>query len=520
MSKSLKSRLNGTDADAAVIVEYFARNGEINVYPSSVNGYAGNYWFIGRKGSTKSLYMLILDHASFPSDKFPCNEGDDIVSDRGITLVKCALDRDRASSIRELFPFTIPQKIRRENSFGFGDRLGIATPGHIRALRGTAIWPVFAQQSIRELERTVREPQEVIDAATWGVFQEGWRDGYGADADHLKTTADIDRMARAGFTMFTIDPGEYVNSMADSMPSASLLSHMNKLDWVILDDTIDAVIKRYDGQQFNLPDGFTLRPDGETILRAVLKYGNVIAHTIRMHRHLAEHWPGFETEIELSVDETDTATSPFEHFLIANELKRRGICPVSIAPRFIGDFEKGIDYRGDIARFRGEYRMHIAIANALGPYKLSLHSGSDKFSVYEVIGKLPAHHFHIKTAGTSYLVALETVARTEPALFRDILAFSRDRYEVEKRSYHVSADLANVPDPADLPDADLPGLFMQDDTRQVLHVAFGKVLTTCNEDGDTLFRNSIMRVLDDHEELHYKLLKNHFERHLTPLMCD
>ena len=75
---------------------------------------------------------------------------------------------------------------------------------------------IFAQQSIREMTRTGRSPDDVMDDATWGVFQEGWRAGVGADADHLKTTADIDLCVAAGYTFFTIDPGAHVDPAADT----------------------------------------------------------------------------------------------------------------------------------------------------------------------------------------------------------------------------------------------------------------------------------------------------------------
>src|SRR5512139_462452 len=98
------------------------------------------------------------------------------------------------------------------SSFGFGDRLGLATPGHIEAVRGTAIAPIFAQQSVRENSRTGRTPQQVLDEAMWGAFQEGWREPWGADADHLKTTGDVDTFVAAGYTFFTVDPGECVDN--------------------------------------------------------------------------------------------------------------------------------------------------------------------------------------------------------------------------------------------------------------------------------------------------------------------
>ena len=88
--------------------------------------------------------------------------------------------------------------------------------------------PIFAQQSIRELTRTGREADEVMDAALWAVLQEGYKNGFGADADHLKTIEDVDRMVDAGFTFFTIDPGNYVVNVARLVYPVNALSHVDR----------------------------------------------------------------------------------------------------------------------------------------------------------------------------------------------------------------------------------------------------------------------------------------------------
>src|SRR3954465_1352507 len=90
-------------------------------------------------------------------------------------------------------------------SFGFGDRIGLATPGHIEAMKraGAGIAPIFAQQSIREMTRTGRTPRDVVDAAVSGIEQCGWRSPSGADADHIKMSADVDVTAAVGFTFYT-----------------------------------------------------------------------------------------------------------------------------------------------------------------------------------------------------------------------------------------------------------------------------------------------------------------------------
>ena len=123
-----------------------------------------------------------------------------------------------AAALRSRFEWLRPRPLGTRTSAGLGDRLGLATPGHVRAVRavGGRIAPIFAQQSIREMARTQRTPTEVMDDATWGMFAEGWRDGTGADADHLKTTDDIDATLPVGFSMFTIDPSAHVDSGADT----------------------------------------------------------------------------------------------------------------------------------------------------------------------------------------------------------------------------------------------------------------------------------------------------------------
>jgi hypothetical protein len=232
---------------------------------------------------------------------------------------------------------------------------------------------------------------------------------------------------------------------ASKLSDDELSKRINSLPWNILDDTAEGMRSRYDGKTFRLADDFEIHPSVDEIRRALVKYGAVIAHAVTLYRHLESKYRRRPYEVELSVDETDSPTTPFEHFLVANELKRLGVKLVSLAPRFVGDFEKGIDFKGDLALFQKEYVKHVKIVEALGPYKISIHSGSDKFSVYQAIGALKLGHVHVKTAGTSYLEALRTIAAQEPELFGEILDFARRRYDTDKASYHVSAKLERVP---------------------------------------------------------------------------
>ena len=157
------------------------------------------------------------------------------------------LESHNATALRRQLSWLNPVTLGLGTSAGFGDRLGIATPGHLRALReaGGHIAPIPAQQSIREMTRTGRSPQQVFDDATWGVFAEGWRSGFAADADHLKSTEDIDRCVAAGYTFYTFDPGEHVDNTADTAPDASLHQKFESLPWAALEDSSKDLLARY-----------------------------------------------------------------------------------------------------------------------------------------------------------------------------------------------------------------------------------------------------------------------------------
>ena len=421
------------------------------------------------------------------------------------------LDHANADAIRAALPWTAPKCLGLATTVGLGDRLGAATPGHVRAISGSGLAPIFAQQSIREMTRTGRTGEQVVDCATWGVLQEGYRDGFGADADHLHTTEDIDATVAAGFKLFTIDPGAHVDNQADTDPVAVLAEKVAAMTTAALETTAVCLTSKYIGRSFDLGE-LSLFFDEMTLLRAAAKYGRAIAHTARMYRYLREAVTG-DFELEISVDETETPTSAAEHFFIATELTRLGVEWVSLAPRFVGEFEKGVDYIGDLDAFRASFAEHVAVMKATGPYKISIHSGSDKFSIYPIVAELAGPYVHLKTAGTSYLEAVRAIATIDPPLFREILDFARERYDTDRASYHVSAEAAKVPPADSLTDAELPGVLDQFDAREAVHVTYGSVLTA---DGGERFRSRIMAALNKDEETHYGVVARHLGKHVAP----
>jgi hypothetical protein len=482
----------------------------LKIAPRSAVTDNGVEYALARIDGTEQLAILASDASGLEGF-----EGE-AVEHEGGRLLLAPCNAHNAAALRNRLPWLSPQPLGLQTSAGMGDRLGIATPGHVQAVRavGGGIAPIFPQQSIREMSRTGRTAQQVMDDATWGVFAEGWRDGFGADADHLKTLADIDTCVAAGYTFFTIDPGEHVDDHAESAEPGELRERFEALPWSDLEDTPAEALRRYGSLSLKIED-HTIAFDETAAMRAAAKYGRAVAHVARMYRHLQQVSGDRPTELEVSVDETEYVTTHAEHVYIASELQRLGVRWVSLAPRYIGRFEKGVDYIGDLGAFEDDFAVHAAIARHYGPYKLSLHSGSDKFSVYPIAVRQTRGLVHLKTAGTSYLEALRTIAALDPAFFREIYIFSRERYETDKASYHVSAELQRAPRPEAVTDADLPDLLTQFDAREIFHVTFGSVLTT-RTDGGWRFYDRFMALLRTNPEAYAKNLEAHFVRHLQP----
>ena len=474
----------------------------LDIYESSIAEADGATYFMGRRGTEKLVGCL--GEGKIAGE--PAGE----IDGKEITLGP--LDHANAQVIRANLPWTAPKVIGFDTSVGLGDRLGLATPGHIRAVRGRRLKTILAQQSIREMVRTQRTPDQVMDCATWGVLQEGFTDGFGSDADHLQEPQDIDVTLAAGFTMFTIDPGKFVDNFADTLEGSNLLDKYNAIDFDTLSVTPGELKLMYAAKPFPLSGGGQIEFDEQTLLRAGVKYGNAIAHTYKMYQHLKSAATG-DFELEVSVDETESPTSTAEHYFFASELRRLGIEWVSMAPRFIGRFEKGVVYIGDVEEFRKSFAQHVAVMRTLGPYKMSIHSGSDKFSIYPIVAELTEGLVHLKTAGTSYLEAIRAIGKIDPNLYREILNFARGRYETDKATYHVSADVSKVPPAGDLSDDQLTNLLDDFDARQVLHVTFGSVLT---EDGGQKYRKPLLAALEADEEAHYAALEQHLGKHVDP----
>ena len=459
-----------------------------DAYEKSINK-KGPVTVLMAKDSGEDFLVVHGKNPGFKGEKIPGGK------------LKAPLNHKNAVVLRKAFPFTSPSRVLgQERSFGVGDRLGIAGPGHVQLFEKFDAYPVLAQQSIRELNLTNRTYEDVLDAASFAVFREGFRKAWGADGDHLKTEADVKNALSLGFTMITLDCSEHINNTVTDENAPPLPK--NYAD-------------KYLGKEFDIGENVHLSFTEAELKKIAAIYGNAISFATNIYKKFFGKRK-YNADFEVSIDETTAATTPLQHYFIAREMADAGVVAATIAPRFCGEFQKGIDYRGDLAQFDKEIKVHAIIARHF-KYKLSIHSGSDKFMVFPSIGKATKNVFHVKTAGTNWLEAMRVVAQRDPSLYREVHKYALESFNEARKYYHVTTDPKKIPNVDKMTDKELPELFNQDDSRQLIHITYGFILSKKNSDGAFTFRDRLYKLWKDRAEDYAKALERHIGKHLTLL---
>jgi len=481
------------------------------VYPESINLLKGCLFFLAKDAGEKKLIIIVNEPSAKTGEIIRDFQGETFTID-GRMVKRLPLNHINASALRMWFAYTAPVPFGKNGmSLGLGDRLGLASPGHLRLVKKTGVRPVLAQQSVRELNLTDRTFEDILDAASWAVFQEGYRLGFGADGDHLKTEDEVKMALDLGFSMITLDCSEKINNAVPGMTGEEIEKEYNALD----EGYRKRIEETYLGKEFSA-EGISIKYDSHSLKAIALIYGKALDFTKQIYHDVIKP-VGRDVDFEVSIDETLTPTTPQAHFFVASELEKMGVDVTSLAPRFCGEFQKGIDYIGDLGQFEKEFKVHAAVADHFG-YRLSIHSGSDKYGVFPIIGKYTKGRVHVKTAGTNWLEALKVIARKNPELFRRIYEFALEHFDEAAQYYHVTTNLADVPDLSGMSDGDLPRVLTQADARQVLHITYGLILTA-KKDGKLVFRDDIYGNLNLYEEDYYKALEEHIGRHLKLLQA-
>ncbi len=468
------------------------------LYPRSLQRTEWDALVAIRLDSKDALLVVGPNEAGF--------EGERVVDTEPAVWV-CPLDRANAEHMRHHLPFTAPVPVGGfDVTFGAGDRLGFASPGALRLFHHSPAVPVVAQQSVRELELTCRSFEEVLAAATWSVFQEGFARPWGADGDHLKTVEWVRKALQAGFTMITADVSDYIRAAYSAGTDEAVTEA-----WQGVGTGYRQRIEAdYGALAFRLDDGESVRFPPAELARTALVYREAVEHAERLYRAGVQVRGEGAFDFELSIDETTFPTTPQAHLFVAREAQRLGVRISSLAPRFVGEFQKGIDYIGDPEAFRRGFHTHAALARALG-YRISVHSGSDKFAIFQAVGEESRGRFHLKTSGTNWLEALRVTARLAPVLFRRIYRLALGTFAKSNTLYHTTPDLQKLPDATNLSEEAMAALFEDADARRVLHISYGEVLA------DADLSRALYDLLRHHLDDYRASVERHLGRHLDAL---
>ncbi len=407
-------------------------------------------------------------------------------------------------------------------SIGVGDRFAHQAKAQLRACQlisadGADVVPVW-NKSNREHTFIGSEPSSVLAAAQAAVAELGWKKGWHVDADHIRLET-VDRfLPHSDF--FTIDVADSIGQPAAPDAVAAFVDrHAELIGTISIPDIAEPF--------------HTTRADIE---RIAAKFLLAVQDAGKIYRHIAAAKGADKIIAEVSMDETDSPQTPPELLVILAALADEAVPAQTIAPKFTGRFNKGVDYVGDLAQFEKEFHDDLAvIAFAVARYglpanlKLSVHSGSDKFSLYPIIRRtLPKFGagLHIKTAGTTWLEELIGLAEAGG----EGLAFAKEIYaEAIGHVDELCAPYASVIDidRGKLPTAEevaawtsdqFTGALRHDQShplfnlslRQLLHVAFKLAAKKGQRYLDLLKANE--------EIVGKNVTENLYARHLRPLL--
>jgi len=307
-----------------------------------------------------------------------------------------------------------------------------------------------------------------------------------------------------------LDCTEKIHNEIADLSDEQLDAKYNELDAEFVKRFNDTYLDK----TFVVGDQATVSFSKKDLEQSVLIYYDAVVYaTFIYHKFVVP----FNLDFEISMDETIVPTTPANHYFFANELHRENIVPETIAPKFYGEFQKAIDYIGDVKRFEREYIIHESIAEQFG-YKLSIHSGSDKLSVYEIIGRISKEHgWHVKTAGTNWLEALRVVAKVEPKLMVELYQFAYDNIDDVASFYVFNAQTnGTAPEPSTINQENVMTLLDNDDSRQILHTMYGSIMNA-QKSYRYVYRDRIFRILKTHQAQYDKYLNIHIAEHLDLL---
>lgn len=408
------------------------------------------------------------------------------------------------------------ENILTKYSFGVGDRFAHQAKAQLKAIMkakdaGFNITPVW-NKSHREHTTIGSQPVTTRVQADLAVKELGWKDPYFLDADHINLS-NVDFFLDS-CDFYTIDVAEFIGKKTDDQSIENYYQFA----------------KKYVGR-LELPGLESVEITDELVKQVGIKYLYAVKEAGKIYRYIAEKKQGGNVVFEVSMDETDDPQTPDELFLILAALAQVKIPLQTIAPKFSGRFNKGVDYVGDLKQFKIEFEQDVAVLKmAIKEFgfnenlKLSVHSGSDKFSLYPIISEVIRKHdagLHIKTAGTTWLEELIGLAEAGGQgleIAKKIYKNSLDKFEELCAPYAtvIDIDKSKLPTVAEVESWDgqeYAQALRHDQSspkynqhfRQLLHVGYkiaaklgDEYLNALEANEDVVAKNVIENIFDRH----------------------
>ncbi|MCD8198631.1 MAG: tagaturonate epimerase family protein [Phascolarctobacterium sp.] len=322
----------------------------------------------------------------------------------GMQVNIMSLNSNNAAVVRRFVKWTAPTACGSKGiTLGFSDWLGSAAAFAAVPFAGHGVKPVLVEYTVRDSEALQRNFLEVVDTATWGVLEAGYKEGYGAIAAFLHTEEEIVKALLYGYSMIGIDCSEKINLGIEKLSDEEIAGRYNEFN----EEFRQALEASYLDKEFKAGSS-TLSFKAEELRRIVLEYGEAIMHIQFLYNSYLKNTP-WEINFELAMVKQDKPLSPQEHYLIANELQRNG---VKVSTMFLGDWQ---DMKGQ------DLQPHCGVADEFG-YRLSFGNAELAMEEAEEAVKYLQGNAHFKMSSVLWLTALRLMALKDRALFEKAAA--------------------------------------------------------------------------------------------------
>jgi hypothetical protein len=412
-------------------------------------------------------------------------------------------------------------------SMGIGDRFGRQGKAQLSAMvdaqaKGVSVTPVW-NKSFREHSLIGTSPEDVRREADAAVAALGWKSAYRVDADHVGLKV-VDAFLK-DCDFFTLDVADFIGKPDHALPEPEVKAFVERCRGLCGDLALPGLDRK-----------ISVSPEG--VAEAARKYVPAVREAGRLYRHIVKARGAAEFVTEVSMDETERPQTPSDMVVILAAMADEKIPAQTVAPKFTGRFNKGVDYVGDLRQFAREFEEDVAVIRFSveqfglpAGLKLSVHSGSDKFSLYPIMRKVLAATsagVHLKTAGTTWLEEVAGLAQAggdgldlAKRIYRE--AYGRLAELCKPYATVIDIRIERLPTPDELDRWDSKAFVsalehnqaspaFRPDLRQLVHVSF-KVAAEMGQ--------VYLSALDRHSGVvGERVQRNLYERHLKPLFVE